>query len=60
MGDNRLIPISDEPAKLGQELVKAERDGYGYFTDILGDLPLIGYLIGDKVKAKRIERIAAL
>ena len=62
MGDGSLIPISDEQAKLGQELVKAVRDGSGYFTDILGDLPkdLIGYLIGDRVKAKRIERMAAL
>jgi hypothetical protein len=55
MGDDSLIPISDEQAKLGQELVKAVSDGSGYFTDILGDLPkdLIGYLIGDRVKAKR-------
>ena len=63
MGDDgSLIPISDEQAKLGQDLVKAVRDGAGYFTDILGDLPkdLIGYLIGDRVKAKRIERMAAL
>ena len=62
MGDDSLIPISDEQAKLGQELVKAVRDGSGYFTDILGDLPkdLIGLLIGDRVKAKRIERMAAL
>jgi hypothetical protein len=62
MGDNSLIPISDEQAKLGQELVKAVRDSAGYFTGILGDLPkdLIGLLIGDKVKAKRIERWAAI
>lgn len=62
MGDGNLIPISDEQAKLGQDLVKAVRDGAGYFTDILGDLPkdLIGLLIGDRVKAKRIERMAAI
>jgi hypothetical protein len=62
MGDNSLLPISDEQAILGQELVKALRDGSGYLTDILGDLPrdLIGYLIGDRVKAKRIERMAVL
>ena len=44
MGDDSLIPISDEQAKLGQELVKTVRDGSGYFTDILGDIPkdLIG------------------
>ena len=62
MGDDSLIPISDEQAKLGQELVKAVRDASGYFTDILGDLPkdLIGLLIGDRVKAKRIEKIEML
>jgi hypothetical protein len=58
MADDSPIPISDEQAKLGQELVKAVRDGSGYFTDILGDLPkdLIGLLIGDFVRAKRVER----
>jgi hypothetical protein len=46
----------------GKSLVKAVRDGSGYFTDILGDTSkdLIGLLIGDRVKAKRIERIAML
>jgi hypothetical protein len=62
MADDSLIPISDEQAKLGQELIKAVRDTSGYFTDILGDLPkdLIGLLIGDRVKARRIERIQML
>jgi hypothetical protein len=62
MGDNSLIPISDEQAKLGQELVKAARGTAGYFADILGDIPqdLIGYLVGDRLKAKRIDRIAVL
>ncbi len=62
MGDDSLIPISDEQAKLGQELVQAVRDASGYFTDILGDLPkdLLGLLVGDRVKARRIERIAIL
>jgi hypothetical protein len=62
MGDNSVIPISDEQAKLGQELVKAVRDASGYFTDILGDIPkdLLGLLVGDRVKAKRIERIEML
>lgn len=60
MGDDSLIPISDEQAKLGQELVKAVRDVSGYFTEILGDLPedLLGLLIGDRIKAKRLERLA--
>jgi Abortive infection alpha len=62
MSDDSLIPISDEQAKLGQDLVKAVRDASGYFTDILGDLPkdLIGLLVGDRVKAKRIEKIEKL
>jgi hypothetical protein len=62
LGDDSLIPISDEQAKLGQELLKAVRDGSGYFADILGDLPrdLLGLLVGDRVKAKRIEKIAML
>ena len=62
MSNDNLIPISDEQAKLGQELIKAIRDGSGYFTDILGDIPkdLLGYLVGDRVKAKRLERIAIL
>jgi hypothetical protein len=51
MSDDSLIPISDEQAKLGQDLVKAVRDASSYFTDILGDLPkdLIGLLVGDRV-----------
>jgi hypothetical protein len=62
MGDESLIPISDEQAKLGQELIKAASDAGGYLADILGDLPkdLLGLLIGDRVKAKRIERIEML
>lgn len=46
MGDDSLIPISDEQAKLGQELVKAVSDAAGYFMSISGDIPqdLIGYL----------------
>jgi hypothetical protein len=62
MGDESLIPISDEQARLGQELIKAARDGGGYFADILGDFPkdLFGLLVGDRVKAKRIERIEKL
>ena len=51
MGENNLIPISDEQAKL----VRAASE---YLADILGDLPkdLLGLLVGDRVKAKRLER----
>jgi Abortive infection alpha len=61
LGD-KLMPISDEQAKLGQELVGAGREAGGYLADILGDLPkdLLGLLVGDKVKAWRAERLAKL
>jgi Abortive infection alpha len=51
MGDNNLIPISDEQAKL-------VRAAGRYLADIFGDLPkdLLGLLFGDRVKAKRLER----
>jgi Abortive infection alpha len=57
-----LIPISDEQAKLGQEIVGAARDAGGYFTDLLGDLPkdLVSLLIGDRVKVRRVARLAKL
>ena len=60
MGEGNLIPISDEQAKLGQELVKAVSGAGGWFTDILADLPkdALGLLIGDWVKTKRSERMA--
>jgi hypothetical protein len=38
MGDS-LIPISDEQAKLGQEIVGATRGLGGWLADIVGDLP---------------------
>jgi hypothetical protein len=57
-----LIPISDEQAKLGQEIVRAGRDVGGWLADILDDLPkeLLGLLVGDKVKVKRRENIIKL
>jgi DNA-binding MarR family transcriptional regulator len=61
VGDS-LIPISDEQAKLGQELVGAGRDAGGWLADFLGELPrdLLGLLAGDKVKVRRAERLAKL
>jgi hypothetical protein len=52
-----MLPITDEQARLGQELVKAARESGSYIADIFGDLPrnLMGLLIGDRVKARRIE-----
>jgi Abortive infection alpha len=62
LGDNNLIPISDEQAKLARALVEAARASGAYGTDILGDLPkdALGWLIGDRVKVKRAERMAIL
>jgi hypothetical protein len=62
MIDGSLIPISDEQAKLGQEIVGAGRDIGGYLAGILGDLPkdLVGLLIGNRVKVRRAERLAEL
>ena len=62
MGDDSLIPISDEQAKLGQDVVKAASGLAGWFADILDDFPkdLFGLLVSDRVKAKRIERIEVL
>jgi hypothetical protein len=61
VGDS-LIPISDDQAKLGREIVGAGRDAGGYLADILGDLPkdLLALLIGDKVKIRRVENIFKL
>jgi hypothetical protein len=58
MSDNSLIPMSDEQAKLGQEIAGAGRDFGQYLGDVLGDLPkdLVGLLVGDKVKAWRAKR----
>lgn len=62
MADDKLVLISDEQAKLGQEVVGASRELGGYLADILGDLPkdLVGLIAGDRVKALRAERIAIL
>ena len=57
-----MLPITDEQAKLGQEIVKALRASGSYLAEILGDLPkdFLGQLIGDRVKARRIERATIL
>lgn len=60
--DGNLIPITDEQAKLGQEIVKAF-SGMGAFVEkALGSTPsdLIGYLGGDWLRFKRAENIAKM
>lgn len=62
MQDETFIPISDEQAKAGQEVVKA-LGGLGSFVkQTLGTVPedLVGYLGGDWLRFRRIENIAKL
>jgi Abortive infection alpha len=58
VGDS-LIPISDDQAKLGQELVAAIRNFGGWLADFLGDIPkdLAGLIFGDKLKVQRVENL---
>ena len=52
-----LIPITDEQAKLGQEILKTFR-GLGSFVEkALGSTPedLIAYLGGDWLRVRRAE-----
>jgi hypothetical protein len=62
MSDNEVIPISEEQAKLGREIVAAGRDLGGYLASVLDDLPkdLVGLLVGNRVKVLRAERLAVL
>ncbi|QWF70913.1 DUF4393 domain-containing protein [Methylomonas paludis] len=59
--ENSIIPISDAQSEAIKEIVGAVRDGGGYLTEILGDLPkdLVG-LIGDKIKIYRATRLQKL
>ena len=62
MSDDNLIPISDEQAKLGQQILRIGRDFGGYLADILSELPkdLVGLLAGNRVKVARAERLATV
>lgn len=57
--DVTLIPISDEQAKLGQEIIKAFSGIGSFFRDALGSVPtdLIGYLGGDWLRMRRAKNI---
>jgi hypothetical protein len=59
MNDGSIIPITDEQAKLGQDIVEVIKSTGSYLADILGDLPkdTIGYLFGDRIKEMRAERL---
>lgn len=57
-----LIPISDEQAKLGQEVLKTLR-GLGSFVEkALGSTPedLIAYFGGDRLRVRRAENLVRL
>ena len=55
-----LIPITDEQAKLGQEIIKAFSSLGSFFKEALGSVPtdLVGYLGGDWPRSRRIQNIA--
>jgi len=57
-----MLPVTDEQAKLGQEIIKTIRASGSYVADILGDLPkdLTGLLVGDRIKAKRQQNAHVL
>lgn len=60
--DGALIPITDEQAKLGQEVVKALSGLGSFLGDALGSTPkdLIGYLGGDWLRLRRAKNIAEM
>lgn len=62
MEDGQLIPISDEQAKLGQEVLKVMGGVGGFFKEALGSVPqdLVGYLGGDWLRMRRVENIARM
>ena len=57
-----LIPITDEQAKLGQEIVKVFGGLGSFFKEALGSVPadLVGYLGGDWLRVRRMENIARM
>jgi hypothetical protein len=60
--DKSILPISDEQAKLGQEILKAFSGLGSFFKEALGSVPsdLIGYLGGDWLRMRRAENIARM
>lgn len=57
-----LVPFSDEQAGALKELIKLVGGGGSYAARVLGELPedLVGWLIGDRVRAARYENAARL
>jgi hypothetical protein len=57
-----LIPISDEQAKLGQEILKTLREAGSFLEKTLGSTPedLVAYLGGDWLRVRRAENLVRL
>jgi hypothetical protein len=57
-----LIPITDEQAKLGQEIIKAFRGLGSFLETALGSTPedLVGYFGGDRLRIRRAENMARM
>jgi hypothetical protein len=57
-----LIPISDEQAKLGREVLKTLRGLGSFFEKALGSTPedLVAYLGGDWLRVRRAENLVKL
>jgi len=57
-----VLPITEEQAKLGQEIVGALRGVGSFFKEALGSVPqdIIGYLGGDWLRIRRAENIAEM
>jgi hypothetical protein len=57
-----LIPISDEQAKLGQEILKTLRGLGSFIEKALGSTPedLIAYFGGDRLRVRRAENLVKL
>jgi len=57
-----IIPISDEQAKLGQEILKTLRGLGSFIEKALGSTPedLIAYFGGDRLRVRRAENLVRL
>jgi hypothetical protein len=60
--DISVLPITEEQAKLGQEIVGALRGVGSFLKEALGSVPqdIIGYLGGDWLRIRRAENIAEM
>jgi hypothetical protein len=60
--DISVLPITEEQAKLGQEIVGALRGVGAFFKEALGSVPqdIIGYLGGDWLRIRRAQNIAEM